>query len=83
MRPLSDAFAAACIASVTGAAEVQERNPRSYGSLRMGRRYFGSKAGADFGLEPEELAEWRSIRSRGFTWQEAADIVIRSRRAVR
>lgn len=65
-------------------AAAQERMGRT--SLRGSETFpHGNTVNAmnRWGLEPEEMAEWRSIMDRGFSAAEAADVVIRSRRGGR
>ena len=79
LKPLSDpSLAAAFITTVEAAGEVSIRNFRSMAAVLMTRATW--ERFTDERLPREEIDDWRYIRSKGFTPDEAAQIIIDSRR---
>lgn len=78
LKPLSDpSLAGAFVATVEAAGEVHARLFQSMAGAPTTRAAW--ERHEDARLTPDEIMDWRLIRSKGFTPDEAAQIIIDSR----
>lgn len=79
LKPLSDpSLAAAFVTTVEAAGEVQARLFQSMAGSPTTRATW--ERHEDARLTPDEVADWRLFQSKGFSRDEAAQIIIDSRR---